>query len=148
MLKCLDCLEYKDVKDFHKDSSRSTGFKAYCKPCRKVRAKRNYCSTKARENYLKNREALLAYRKKYVKLNADKISAGNTPKWLTDFHLAYMKSLYVQASFLRLHVDHIVPLRGKTVCGLHVPWNLQLLEPKENLMKGNKLTGGGLSVDS
>lgn len=61
-----------------------------------------------------------------------------TPKWLTKEHKAQIRVIYREAIALGHHVDHIVPLNGKTVSGLHVPWNLQPLPPAENLSKGNR----------
>lgn len=39
---------------------------------------------------------------------------------------------------IRFEVDHVVPLRGRSVSGLHVPHNLRLLTRQENMAKGNR----------
>ena len=68
-----------------------------------------------------------------------------TPVWLTEADRAAIKVVYKRAYEVGLitevkhHVDHIVPLRGVNVSGLHVPWNLQVLTAVENQSKGNKL---------
>ena len=62
-----------------------------------------------------------------------------TPQWLTKNNLVEIEGIYLKASEQNLDVDHIVPLQGKTVCGLHVPWNLQLLTPNANKTKANRL---------
>ena len=69
-----------------------------------------------------------------------------TPKWLTKEDKKKIKGLYDEARKLTVttgqqyHVDHIIPLQGKLVSGLHVPNNLQILHWKENLSKRHKYT--------
>ena len=70
-----------------------------------------------------------------------------TPKWLDDHAFQKIEEFYYTAHMLGMHtgeqyhVDHIVPLRGKFVSGLNVPWNLQILTKTDNLRKKNKFYG-------
>jgi 5-methylcytosine-specific restriction endonuclease McrA len=106
----------------------------------------------------KNREANLekhnAYNRKWFAANPDKRAAleakrrsaqlQRTPPWLTAEHLTQIADFYTMAKMFQMytgetyHVDHIEPLQGDNVSGLHVPWNLQILHYKENLQKSNK----------
>ena len=57
-----------------------------------------------------------------------------TPIWANKQDI---ENVYLEAQYFGYHVDHIIPFRGKNVCGLHVWDNLQILPPKDNLRKGN-----------
>jgi hypothetical protein len=90
----------------------------------------------------------------YSKANPEKMAANlakrraaklqRTPKWLSvdDFWLieqAYeVASLRSKATNIAWHVDHIFPLQGELVSGLHVPTNLQVIPWFDNLFKANK----------
>jgi hypothetical protein len=66
-----------------------------------------------------------------------------TPAWLTDIDFERINNEYRVAALLTKvtgsswHVDHIVPLQGKMVSGLHVPSNLRVLPATENIRKSN-----------
>ena len=69
------------------------------------------------------------------------------PPWLNSEHDIQIKQFYTQSQRLtedtgvQHNVDHIVPLQGVHVCGLHVPWNLDVMTAVENSSKGNRYTG-------
>lgn len=96
---------------------------------------------KRNDEYLKENQS--DYNARTAKRTAHKLQA--TPSWLTKEQYNEIKLIYKKAKLLTIetgvihHVDHIIPLQGKTVRGLHVPWNLQILEASENIRKGNKL---------
>ncbi len=95
------------------------------------------------------------YRVRWKQLNAPAVRDDHrkrretgrkaTPSWLTPAQKAEIHAIYMAAIALTKStgtpyvVDHIVPLRGKTVCGLHVPWNLQVMTREENAKKAAKL---------
>lgn len=146
MKACSRCKVQKLYDDFSKNAAHKDGYNNQCKSCVK--------------DYKKNNEnKVSSYQKKYNRIyqinNRGKINSiiskrraiklKATPLWLTSEHFKEIENFYVQAQNLKLltglqyHVDHIVPLQGKNVCGLHVPWNLQVIPAKENMSKSNRL---------
>ena len=93
-----------------------------------------------------------SYANRWKKLSGDApkrraAKANRTPTWLSCEDFWMMREAYSLCALrskitgVKHHVDHVVPLRGKSVCGLHVPWNLQVIPAFENLIKSNKLEG-------
>ena len=103
----------------------------------------------------RNKERCLLLTKTWKKSNAGKVNAINkkrrlsqqnaTPHWLTDDDFWMIEQAYELAQLrtkmlgIKFHVDHILPIKGKTVCGLHVPNNLQVIPALENIRKGNRV---------
>jgi hypothetical protein len=104
-----------------------------------------------------NKERKLYTTKVWAQKNKDKRNSvgakyraakrKGTPEWLTEKDYQLIEAKYAMAAWLsdvvgiKYHIDHIVPLNGKNVCGLHVPDNLQIIPAKENLSKGNRYNG-------
>ena len=128
----------------------------FCTECEKFKNNNRY------EDYYKpyvakNKDKIKSIASKWQKNNKGKVNAvtakrhaakmQRTPPWLSKQQLNKIKDFYVMAAELetvfpwKQCVDHIVPLQGKTVSGLHVPWNLQILPAKENISKGNRFSG-------
>lgn len=125
----------------------------------KVYAEANKEEIAARKKgyYTANRAKILAAKKEYAKANPGRINAKTakrraakiqrTPHWLTNKDYHAIRTLYetaaalTKATGIKHHIDHIIPLQGKTISGLHCPTNLQILTATENQIKNNKFTG-------
>lgn len=78
------------------------------------------------------RRKLTAQARRYIK--------QATPRWLSIAQRAEIAATYADAAHREgeWQVDHIVPLRGRHVRGLHVPWNLRVITGAANRKKGNR----------
>jgi hypothetical protein len=165
MKTCTRCLAKKPESQFYAQKLNSKdGYQSHCKACDNARVKawgvknpdlkKQHQKTADANKYLKNKETTLARNKAWKQSNPAKVAAMDakrrasmlqrTPKWLAPQELLRIECLYSLASMLNKHgveswhVDHIIPLQGKKVSGLHVYSNLRVVPSSENLAKGNR----------
>jgi hypothetical protein len=127
-----------------------------CYNCKTTKPKNEFGSNKSQPDSLKS-ECILCNRKlkaKWKKENPDKVNAQRARrraaklnrmlKWGKEYLKPEIDNWYRRAKLATIfmeepyEVDHIEPLQGKDVSGLHVPWNLTLLTQSENASKGNR----------
>lgn len=115
---------------------------------------KDHIRQKNQQYYIDNSKRLKLETKKHRQNHPEKVNADSalkrarkrerTPKWLTKEHKKRIEDIYktalemTEATGVEHHVDHIVPLCGENVSGLHLPWNLQILTVEENMKKYNK----------
>ena len=95
-----------------------------------------------RKEYQRNYYAKDRVRRREKRLRRKAAEKERTPIWLSKYDKWVIREIYhlaaarSKATGIAWEVDHIIPLRGKTVSGLHVPSNLQVITKKENRDKG------------
>ena len=133
--RCSKCNQFLHLNEFTLDRHTLYRLSNWCKICTRNKnfLYRQENPEKSKEqslaNYYSHKEDYLArnvLRKAHIKLA--------TPIWAD---IGAIKEFYRNRPE-NCHVDHIIPLRGADVCGLHIVSNLQYLPAKENIRKSNK----------
>ena len=125
-------------KEYHKSYYPKNKEKISARTIDWQRNNKDKYAEKKRRWYEKNKDKSFA---KSAKYRASKRNA--CPTWLNDQMKKEIESFYAKAHKISIEtgvaheVDHIVPLTSEIVCGLHVPWNLQVITRFDNRSKRN-----------
>ncbi len=149
MKTCKICNTTKELSCFYVVNKTTKQRCARCSDCY-LQIQNN----KRNENIEEYNKNSLAYAKKWQQNNKGKVSflarqyklskTKQTPNWLSEEQIKEILVEYelsawcTEVTGIKYQVDHVVPLRGKQVCGLHVPWNLQVIPAIDNIKKSNK----------
>lgn len=165
---CSRCKHSKPFLDFNKRFSSEDGLQRMCRLCEKqykqLRASqekarsanwyqrnRELKNQKSREWYLANKDLVINKSLQWLKNNPQKsrlinakkkaVKLNATPSWADQSIIdgMYEAAEIFRQSGVQMEVDHIIPLRGKTVCGLHTHDNLQLMVRSANAAKSNRV---------
>jgi hypothetical protein len=129
----------KPIIEFAKHPTGKHGVNTTCKSCRNEYRKQYYIANREKNLmesavWAKNN----AYRKRASTANRRALVLKATPKWANK---EVINNLYKEADSIskfanyQFEVDHIIPLQGKNVCGLHVENNLQIISMVQNRQK-------------
>ena len=166
MKLCNQCRCEKPETEFYKKKTAKDGLFWWCKDCHRNYVKAKYHKLAESPDYRvaerarvlafhrENTDKIRAWAKIYAQNNRAKLNANakkyvlareqRTPKWLSvdDFWLmeqAYeLAGLRTKVFGFAWHVDHVIPLHGRLVSGLHVPHNLQVIPAYTNRSKSNR----------